>query len=364
MDWRKELDDNITTQEELDEYLKLDLSKEDAKKLESIIEKYPMSITKYYLSLIDPNDKNDRIKKLCIPSIEETDISGCFDTSGEHKSTVIAGLQHKYKKTALILSTNKCASYCRHCFRKRLVGVSDKEISKENNEIAEYIKTHKDINNVLITGGDAFLNSNDVIHSYLKKLTEIEHIDFIRFGTKTPVVLPSRIYGDSELLGILAEYTKKKRIYIITQFNHPKEITEESTKAINSLLDIGVIVKNQSVLLKGVNDDSVIMAELINRLVGIGVVPYYIFQCRPVTGVKNQFQVPLREGCRILSETRKMLNGQGKCFRYMLSNESGKIEIIGSYNKDSLIFKYHQAKNEEDEEKILICNVDDNQCWI
>ncbi|HAN21654.1 MAG TPA: KamA family radical SAM protein [Clostridiales bacterium] len=364
MNWKRELEDNVTTAKELQDYFHWNLPKDDEKKLKEIIKRYPMSVSKYYLSLINPHIENDEIKKLCIPSIEETDLSGSFDTSGEKNNTVVVGLQHKYKQTALILSTNKCAAYCRHCFRKRLVGVNDEEINKHFGDIITYIKEHKEINNVLITGGDAFVNSNRIIEDYLKELNEIEHIKLIRFGTRVPVVLPTRIYNDKELLNILEMYSKKKTIYVVTQFNHPREITEESKRAVNCLTNLGITVKNQTVLLKGVNNNPVTMAKLINKIIEIGVIPYYIFQCRPVVGVKNQFQVPLKEGYRIITETRKLLSGQGKCFRYVLSNEKGKIEVIGDLNKDNLIFKYHQAKSDEDEEKVFTLDIDDNQCWI
>jgi KamA family protein len=364
MDWKQELQNNITTVEELKEQFDNQLTNEEADKINHIIEKYPMSISPYYLSLINPSDDNDPIKKLCIPSIKETDMDGSFDTSGESDNTVVTGLQHKYKQTALILSTNQCAMYCRHCFRKRLVGLSSKEIMRHFGEMLEYINNHKEITNVLISGGDSFLNSNQTIKTYLEELVKIKHLDYIRFGTRTPVVLPSRIYKDEELLMILKEYTKKKKIYVITHFNHPKEITEEAIKAIDTLINIGIIVKNQTVLLKGINDKPEILAKLINNLTRIGVIPYYVFQCRPVKGVKNQFQVPLKKGYNIVKEAKAMLNGQGKCFRYVLSNTTGKIEVLGNISNEAVLFKYHEAKYDKDQGRLFTLNVDDDQCWI
>ncbi len=364
INWKKELEENVTTGNELKDFFDWDLTNEQAKKLNRIIELYPMSVSKYYLSLIDDESEDDSIKKMCIPSIAETDLSGSMDTSGELSNTVTVGLQHKYKQTALILSTNKCAVYCRHCFRKRLVGISDDEVNKNFDDIIAYIREHKEINNVLISGGDSFLNSNKKIESYLKELVEIDHINLIRFGTRTPVVLPSRIYKDSELLSILQEYSKKKTIYVVTQFNHPREITKEAKKAISALKNIGIIVKNQAVLLKGVNDSPSVMAKLISKLTASGVVPYYVFQCRPVTAVKNQFQIPLKKGYKIVSDARKLLNGQEKCFRYVLSNERGKIEIVGKLEDDKMIFRYHQAKYKEDQEKVFVLDIKDDQCWI
>ena len=155
------LEKNINKLNDL--FMLLDLSPSEIDNIKEISEKFPISIPPYYLSLINKDDKDDPIKKMCIPSEFEKDLRGNFDTSGEGQNTVITGMQHKYKETAMILSTNQCAMYCRHCFRKRLVGLSDEEIAKNFDEMAEYIKEHKEINNVLISGGDSFVNSNSKI---------------------------------------------------------------------------------------------------------------------------------------------------------------------------------------------------------
>jgi lysine 2,3-aminomutase len=364
MNWKDELNNNITTVEELQVKLQYNLSLDVVEKLKRLIELYPMSVTHYYLSLINPSNEHDPIKKMCIPSVDEINLSGSFDTSGEITNTVTIGLQHKYKQTALLLSTNQCAMYCRYCFRKRLVGISENEISKHFLEMVSYIKEHKEISNVLITGGDAFLNDNKRIQAYLEAFVSIDHLDFVRFGTRTPVVLPSRIYDDKELLAILKAYNLRKKIYVVTHFNHPNELTKESKKAIDCLLECGITIKNQTVLLKGINDNGKILTELINKLTSFGVVPYYVFQCRPVASVKSQFQVPIKKGYKIIQEAKAFLNGQGKCFRYVLSNERGKIEIIGELPDGSMLFKYHQAKHPEDQGRIYSLNISDNQCWI
>ena len=356
------LNKNLTNERDLREYL--NLSDEEEMKLSAILERYPMSITPYYLSLIDFNDPDDPIKKMCIPSLEEIDLSGSFDTSGEADNTVITGVQHKYKQTVIVLSTNNCAMYCRHCFRKRLVGLSDEEIATHFDETIEYIKNHEEISNVLISGGDSFMNSNDKIERYLSNLCDIDHLDLIRFGTRVPVVYPERITRDNSLKNLLKKYTEKKTIYVVTQFNHPREVTEEAKAAIEYLRQSGVIVKNQTVLLKGVNDNSETLGELLKKLTAIGVIPYYVFQCRPVTGVKNQFQVPLKRGIDIVEGAKNLQNGQGKCFKYCLSTTRGKIEIVGKTEDDKMVFKYHQAKYEEDKNKIFIEDIDDNQTWI
>lgn len=364
MNWKTQLKNNITTADEVNEALAWNLSDEDKEKLENIIDNYPMSIPEYYLSLINKDDPDDPIRKLSVPSILETDMSGSLDTSGEATNTVVNGLQHKYKQTAMYLSTNRCAMYCRHCFRKRLVGVNDDEISKQFDEVVNYIAEHKEISNVLVSGGDSFMNSNKKIDNILSEFTKIDHLSFIRFGTRTPVVLPQRIYEDEELLGILEHYNKIKQIYIITHFNHPNEITPESTKAIEVLRNIGVVVRNQTVLLNGINDNAETMSILMRRLTEIGVMPYYIFQCRPVSGVKNQFQVPFKRAIKIVDETRAKLNGISKSFKYAMSHPTGKIEIIGSVGTDEIIFKYHQAKYDKDQGKIMTIKVEENQAWL
>ncbi len=364
MDWKMQLKNNVTTADEVNEALNWNLSEEEKIKLENIIDRYPMSIPKYYLSLINKNDPDDPIRKLSVPSILETDMSGSFDTSGEANNTVVNGLQHKYKQTGMYLSTNRCAMYCRHCFRKRLVGINNDEINKEFDEVVSYIKKHREMTNVLISGGDSFMNSNEKIKKILDEFTKIDHLSFIRFGTRTPVVLPQRIYEDDELLNILEYYNKIKQIYIITHFNHPNEITKESNRAIEALRNIGIVVRNQTVLLKGINDNSDTMADLMRGLTEIGVTPYYIFQCRPVSGVKNQFQVPFKSAIGIIDETRAKLNGISKCFKYAMSHPTGKIEIVGSIGDDEIIFKYHQAKYDKDQGRVMAIKVTDNQAWL
>ncbi len=342
----------------------LSLSGKEVHLLSNVQNKYPVYVNPYYLSLIDPQDPEDPIRKMCIPSKEELTTSGRLDTSGEKEHTVLPGLQHKYPQTALILSTNKCATYCRHCFRRRLVGIHDKESAVDLDKIIAYIHSHKEISNVLISGGDAFMNSNKKIQEFLSLLCDIPHIDFIRFGTRTPVVLPQRIATDYDLKLILSDASKRKQLYVVTQINHPNEITTESIIAIKELLKLGIPVLNQAVLLKGVNDNSMVLATLIKMLTSIGVAPYYIFQCRPVTGVMNHFQVPLREGSRIVSSAMDLQNGLGKRLRFMMSNVTGKIEILGIHDSRYMVFKYHESVLPADKNWVFEQPVSANQCWL
>lgn len=342
----------------------LNLDNSQIKKMNTILDDYPMQIPEYYYSLIDFEDPDDPIKKMSIPTISEFDSDGSFDTSGEGDNTILSGMQHKYLETALVLSTSKCAMYCRHCFRKRLVGLTDEEVVDHLGEIVEYIEEHTEISNVLVSGGDSFMNSNRVLEKYLSKLTDIPHLDFIRFGTRMPVVDPARISEDPELIELFKEYGKKKQLIVVTQFNHPREITEESIKAIQALRDVNVEVRNQTVLLGGINDDPEVLGELLKKITSIGVFPYYVFQCRPVTGVMNTFQIPLKRGVEIVEAAKSIQNGLGKSFKYCLSHPMGKIEILGAMPNGEYAFKFHETKDMEDNGRIFTMDLDDDQGWL
>ena len=250
--WKDILEHSIRDVDELRK--SLELTEAEAQQLGRIVQRYPLCVNPYYLNLIDRDDPNDPIRKMCIPDIHEFSEGGQTDTSGEADNTVIQGMQHKYPQTALILSTNQCAMYCRHCFRKRMVGASSEEVARQIPAMAEYVREHREINNVLISGGDAFMNADETIEKYLRFFTEIATLDFIRFGTRIPVVLPQRILQDNKLLEILETYGRKKQIIIVTQFNHPRELTSDAVQAVKALGSVGCIVRNQTVMLKGVND--------------------------------------------------------------------------------------------------------------
>lgn len=344
----------------------LGLSLEESKQMEKITERYPMAVTDYYLSLIDPSDPGDPIRRMCIPSVAEESQEGTFDTSGEEDNTVAVGLQHKYDATALILSTNRCAMYCRHCFRKRMVGAAESEIMRNFQEAQTYIREHKEISNVLISGGDSLMMSNEMIEKYLEAFAGMEHLDLIRLGTRVPVVFPDRVRQDEKLQEIFGRYAGKKQIYIVTQFNHPRELTEEARDCVRIFRELGMVVRNQTVLLKGVNDEPAVMGDLLKKLTAAGVVPYYIFQCRPVKGVKARFQVPLKDGARIVDEAKNMQNGQGKGLRYCMSLPRGKAEILGMLpgSEDEMLFKFHQAREKEDQARIFTVKLDPGQAWL
>lgn len=173
-----------------------------------------------------------------------------------------------------------------------------------------------------------------------------------------------RIYMDEELLACLKKYSRKKQINLVTQFNHPKEITPEATAAIRALIDRGVAVKNQTALLRGVNDSPEVLGLLLRKLTACGVAPYYVFQCRPVSGVKNSFQVPFSEAYDIVEGANAMQSGQGKCFKYCMSHPKGKIEIVGKLDDGSMVFKFHQAKNPQDFGRVFIKHLSPEAAWL
>jgi lysine 2,3-aminomutase len=360
--WKHQLKESIRNVEQLQRFLYLSLR--EKRQLKEVIARHPMRITRYYLSLIDKNDPDDPIRKMIVPSTEEFNLLGQYDTSGELNNTKMPGLQHKYAQTALILATNRCATYCRYCFRKRLVGLDTKEIIHRFDDAVQYITEHDEIDNVLISGGDPLILPNTVIERFLEKLAMIRHISFIRIGTKVPITLPDRILMDNVLLRLLKRCSLQgKKLMVVTHINHPKEITKHTAMAINLLMRSAVAVSNQTVLLKGVNDEPGIMADLQKKLVSIGIQPYYVFQCRPVKRVKHNFQVPLCKGLDIIERAKESLNGPSKRFRYVMSHRTGKIEVLGVMD-DRIYFRYHQAKNIEMQGKFFSQRVDKTAGWM
>jgi len=358
----KEIDKFIVTVDELEE--NWPLKGDSSKKINKVIKKFPMKISDYYLSLIDWENPEDPLRKMVIPAVEELSYKEIDTITHEHENTVMNGVQHKYEQTALILVSNHCATVCRYCFRKRFVGIHLNEVVQNFDQVIDYLIDHPEINNVLLSGGDPLVLPNVVIKSLLNQLDAVPNLEFIRIGSKIPVTYPMRLTEDLELLEILGDASRKnRRIHIQTHFNHPNEITPESIEAINALLERKILVQNQTVLLKGVNDDPNVLGELLNRLVSIGVNPYYIFQCRPFKRKPSAFQVPFFEGIEIVERAKKRVSGQGKRFKYCLSHPTGKIEILGKFN-DQFLFKYHQAKNPDDLGKIFTRRISKNEVWL
>jgi KamA family protein len=360
--WQDELQQSISTIAQLKKHVHLPLSQE--KQLRQVIERHPMRITSYYASLIDWGDPSDPIMRMAVPSVAEMDLSGSYDTSGEAQSTKMPGLQHKYSETALILATSRCPMYCRHCFRKRLVGLPTEEVLRRFADAARYIEARQEIRNVLISGGDPLILETPVLERFLRRLSGIPHLEFIRIGSRSPVTFPGRILKDSNLLKTLSRYSSpNRRLYLVTQYNHPREITEVSTRAVAAILSTGLCIINQTVLLRGVNDLAPTLAELLAKLTSIGVSPYYVFQCRPVKRVKRNFQIPLEEGYRIVEHAKAMLPGPSKRLRYVMSHRSGKIEMLTIIG-DEIYLKYHQARDPRNVGTSLRCRLTPGAGWL
>lgn len=352
----------IKTLDQLEKYTEIQMK--DKKDLHRILCDHPMAVTPYYMDLIDFDDPDDPLRKMTIPSTDEKELQGKFDTSGEGENTRIRGLQHKYRETALILTTNKCALYCRHCFRKRLVGTAADEIAQDWDPIIAYLQKHREITNVLLSGGDALMRNTEDIADTLNRLAAVDHLQYVRIGTRIPVVMPKRILEDDALIELLKTYNRdKKPVYLVTQFNHHREITQSSRSVIKKLKQNGITINNQTVLLKGVNDNPADMAKLQRTLVRIGVIPYYIFQCRPTARVRKMFQIPLRDGIEIINETKARLSGLAKRFRYVMSHKTGKIEILG-LKDNRILFRYHQTKDKSLEGHIFEKELDDETGWL
>ena len=362
MNWQELIQENLCTAEELKEPLQL--SQQEYESIRKEIKLFPMSVSRYYFSLIDPSDPDDPIRKMAIPSGRAVLTDGLLDTSGETGNTRLRGLQHKYSETAMVLTTAACAMFCRHCFRRRLVGKESDEVAVDLSAVAAYIRDHPQINNVLLSGGDAFMLPTPEIARWLEALVPLEQLDFIRFGTRTPVTFPHRILTDPELLQVLADYGRQKQLYVVTHFNHPREITSDSTAALRALQAAGVVVKNQTVLLRGVNDEPGVLAALLRQASALGLIQHYIFQCRPVRGVKSQFQVPLVEASEIVQEALARQNGLGKTAGLTMSHVTGKLSVLGKTDAGDMLFQYRQAKDPAQLGRLFSLPLDGTETWL
>ncbi|MFQ5329634.1 MAG: KamA family radical SAM protein [Thermodesulfobacteriota bacterium] len=365
--WQEELTKNVTTVDEIASYLPL--SDEEINKLNRVVKKHPMSIPHYYLSLIDPDDPADPIRRLAIPDVEELVVDGSMggtttDPYGDDKHDKGNGILHKYPYSVLVVATDYCSMYCRHCFRKRMVGLPNNQTLENFQNAAKYIADHKEVTNVIISGGDPLMLPTFVLKDMLDTLRNIDHINYIRIGTRTPVVFPMRLLDD-ELLSCLKEVNREKTLYVPTHFNHYKEITPVSKDAVMALREAGITVNNQAVLLRGVNDTPDDLEKLMNGLVRIGVNPYYLYQCMPVSRVRHHFQVPLKEGIRIVKIAKSRLDGYAKRFKFIMGHDTGKIEICGSYGNKLIMNQIHsRAEHSEEVSRMLVRELTDNGGWL
>lgn len=335
--WQKEMQKSIKKPEELiKKFPQIDFNI-----LNNVVSIFPMRITPYYFNLIQ--NIEDPIFKQSVPDEKELqDIVGVPDPLSEEEQSPVPSLVHRYPDRALLMVTNICAVYCRFCTRKRLIG--KRAVRREDVKRAiKYISENQQIREVIISGGDPLSLSDEILEEILVSLRKIKHLEVIRIGTRMVCTLPIRITPN------LCKMIKKYHpIYINTHFNHPIELTEEAEKAIEALADSGIPLGNQSVLLKGINDDPKVLTELFRKLLKFRVKPYYLYQADLVEGT-HHFRTPLGKGMEIMQKLQGNLSGM--CIpKFVLDSPGGggKIPLFPKYLQkvlpDGILLKNYQGK--------------------
>lgn len=343
-DWKWQLANRITTSSQLKDIF--GIGNDEQRQIDMCLERFRMSITPYYASLMDVNDPNCPIRQQCIPTKNELhkNPGELSDPLAEVEQSPVSNIVHRYPDRVLFLLTDKCAMYCRHCTRRRLVGKTDCSISEEAIVNAlEYIRQNPAIRDVLLSGGDPLMLPEGKLENIISRLREIPHVEIIRIGTRVPVVLPMKI--TPELLQMLRKYHP---IWINTHFNHPKEITEASTRACEMIADAGIPLGNQNVLLKGINDDVNVLRELYTKLVKIRVRPYYLYQCDVAEGI-GHFRTPVEQGIEIMRSLRGYISGYAvPTFVIDAPMGGGKIpinpEYLVSINSDQVVMRNYKGE--------------------
>ncbi|HEX8941012.1 MAG TPA: lysine 2,3-aminomutase [Candidatus Limnocylindrales bacterium] len=325
-DWRWQLSHRVNTLEELEGILELT---DDEREGLSAPEKFRVDVTPYFVSLIDPKDPNDPIRRQIIPTGRELrSFTGMMEDSlAEDRHSPVPGLVHRYPDRVLMLVTTQCASYCRYCTRSRIVGDPTQNFNRKEHEAQlDYIRRTPQIRDVLISGGDGLTLAPKLLESVIRGLREIPHVEIIRIGSRVPVFLPQRV--DDELCDMLQKYHP---IWLNMHFNHPNEITPEVARACDRLARAGVPLGNQSVLLAGINDCVHTMRALVQRLVEIRVRPYYIYQCDLVEGA-GHFRTPVGKGIEIMEGLRGHTSGYAvPMYIVDAPGGGGKIPVMPNY---------------------------------
>lgn len=326
-DWHWQLKNRIETVEDLQKYVSL--TDEEVEGVRSTLKMLRMAVTPYYISLIDPNDPDDPVRKQAVPTAKELLISpeDQLDPLSEDEDSPAPGLTHRYPDRVLFLITDMCAMYCRHCTRRRFAGQKDASAPRERIDRAlEYIESATEVRDVLLSGGDALMVGDNNLEYILQRLRAIPHVEIVRIGSRAPVVMPQRI--TPELVQMLAKYHP---VWLNTHFNHPNEITEESKLACERLANAGIPLGNQSVLLRGVNDCPNIMKKLVHELVRIRVRPYYIYVCDLSQGISH-FRTPVSKGIEIIEALRGHTSGYCvPTFVVDAPGGGGKIPVMPTY---------------------------------
>lgn len=325
-DWRWQIRNRVRSLGQLAKYVPSLSCRGD---LQKVIDKYPMAITPYYASIIRRADMSDPVFRMSIPDVQEMFDPPCLtdDPLEEHQDMPVPGLVHRYRDRALLIATTMCSMYCRHCTRKRIAGTRENAISaRRMRQAQEYLFNHPEITDVIVSGGDPLTMSDEAIEAVLSMLGSVPSVEVIRIGTRVPVVLPMRI--TDELVNILKKYHP---LWINTHFNHPNELTLEARSACAKLADAGIPLGNQTVLLRGVNDDPQVIERLCRGLVSARVRPYYMYQCDLVRGVEH-FRTSIRKGLEIMEYLRGRVSGIAiPTFVVDAPHGGGKIPVLPTY---------------------------------
>lgn len=326
-DWRWQVRNRVSSLEQLNQIIPL--TDEEKEGIRKCLKRYRMAITPYYVSLMDRDDPQCPIRLQAIPRFEETikHHGESRDPLREEHDSPVKNLVHRYPDRVLMLITDRCAMYCRHCTRRRFAGKTDFPASEENIAAGiNYIKEHPEVRDIILSGGDALAGPTSWLESIIKRLRQIPHVEIIRIGTRTPVVCPQRI--TRELIKMLRRYHP---IYLNTQFNHPKEITPEASQACGMLCDGGIPLANQSVLLRNINACPFIMKILVQGLLKIRVRPYYLFQCDMSEGIEH-FRTPVAKGIEIMELLQGHTSGLAlPIFVIDMPGGGGKVPIWPTY---------------------------------
>ena len=344
-DWinpKWQLKNRICDVDEISKYA--ELTDEEYKNIKNVSAKYRFAITPYYFSLIDFDNPLCPIKLQSIPNINEFEEFGQLDPMKEEQSNPSGKITRRYPNKLIINVTNACPMYCRHCQRRRLIGNVDEHTSKKDiDESIDFIKNNPTIREVLVTGGDALLLPNNKLEYIFNELSNIDHVEVIRIGTRTLATLPFRI--DDELASLLRKY----KVQVSTQFNHACEITPEAVNAIDILVDHGVLVRNQMVLLHNINDDKHCIQKTNEELQKYRVIPYYIFHPKDIKGTKH-FQVDISKGLEIMKHLEGRTSGMCKpTYVYNSPLGIGKVPLVPIENieYDENGYKFTTWENKE-----------------
>ncbi len=339
------------------------LSEQEKTELKKVTDRFPFRSNDYYLSLINWDDPDDPIRTVIIPHLHDLDKWGRPDPSNEKTYTIMPGFEHKYNSTALFLISNVCDGICRYCFRKRVFMEPQKTCLQNIPAAIQYVKEHRELNEVLLTGGDPLVLKPSKLEDIIRQLRQIEHVRIIRIGTKAPAFNPYRITEEPALLEMIDKYsTEQKKIYVITHFIHLRELTDLAVRAVGLLQKAGAVIANQMPLIRGVNTNPEVLAKLLRKLSFIGAVPYYIFQCRPAPGNKA-YTVPIERGYEIVEQAKTFVSGLANRIRFVMSHSTGKIEVIGK-TEDFVYFKYHRAAHDADSGRFLMLASNPNAYWL